>query len=157
VIPHVKAYLGKWVMAQSGVEAHKSEDFVFTHGDFNSSNILIIPETSPPNEDTRWKLSGILDWEWAGSYPAEYEVKYGLGWLRTSPELMSDLVQHILPQGLNSDRDDIYEVEKCVARLDNYRDFYKDETKASVVRKFTLDKLAKLLLKCDIVLPGTLK
>lgn len=52
------------------------EEFFLSHQDFVMKNILVNGE----------KVSGILDWEWSGSAPREFEAKTGLDFLKTDQD-----------------------------------------------------------------------
>lgn len=54
-------------------EAVEAVPFVFTHGDFEPRNIMV-------NKDTN-TITGILDWEFAGSYPIDEEWFTGFAFL----------------------------------------------------------------------------
>lgn len=45
-----------------------SEDLVFCHNDFSTHNVVVDPATL--------KVKAVLDWEYAGFYPAEFEGIY---------------------------------------------------------------------------------
>ncbi|EPE29427.1 Protein kinase-like (PK-like) [Glarea lozoyensis ATCC 20868] len=45
-----------------------SEDLVFCHNDFSTHNVLVDPKTL--------KVNAILDWEYAGFFPQEFEGMY---------------------------------------------------------------------------------
>lgn len=53
--------------------------FVLTHGDFHSTNILV--------EDTN--ITGVIDWECSGSYPADFSCDYPV-WITDNPMTESD-------------------------------------------------------------------
>jgi len=46
----------------------ENEEFVFCHNDLNQYNVLVDPETL--------KITGIIDWEYSGFYPKEFEGKF---------------------------------------------------------------------------------
>ncbi|KLO13806.1 kinase-like protein [Schizopora paradoxa] len=46
----------------------EEEDFVFCHNDLSQYNILVDPETL--------KITAVLDWEYAGFYPEEFEGRF---------------------------------------------------------------------------------
>jgi thiamine kinase-like enzyme len=45
-----------------------TEDLVFCHNDFSTHNIIVDPQTL--------KVKAIIDWEYAGFFPAEFEGMY---------------------------------------------------------------------------------
>lgn len=51
-----------------------TDEYVLCHGDLNTMNILIDPDTL--------KIKCVLDWEYAGFYPPEFE---GYWWMRDGP------------------------------------------------------------------------
>ncbi|KAJ7521981.1 hypothetical protein O6H91_19G077500 [Diphasiastrum complanatum] len=53
-----------------------SDDFVFTHGDLHSKNLLV---TSPTSSSPQ--ISAVLDWEWSGMFPAEEEFLAAIDFL----------------------------------------------------------------------------
>jgi len=53
-----------------------SEDLVFCHNDFSTHNVIIDPSTL--------KVNAIIDWEYAGFYPVEFE---GLFFRRPGPSV----------------------------------------------------------------------
>lgn len=53
------------------------ETFPFSHQDFVMKNILIDDET----------ITAILDWEWSGSAPSEFEIKTGCDFLKTPQDV----------------------------------------------------------------------
>ena len=46
----------------------ESEDLVFNHGDFSTYNVIVDPLTL--------KVKAILDWEYAGFYPEQFEGNF---------------------------------------------------------------------------------
>ncbi|KAG9227965.1 hypothetical protein BJ875DRAFT_294567 [Amylocarpus encephaloides] len=67
VIPPYRALTNtprpKWEM-----KPRDSEDLVFCHNDFSTHNVMVDPETL--------KVNAILDWEYAGFFPQEFEGTY---------------------------------------------------------------------------------
>lgn len=51
-------------------------DLVFCHNDLSMHNIIVDPET--------FKINAIIDWEYAGFYPAEFEMPF---YLRPGPSV----------------------------------------------------------------------
>lgn len=49
-------------------ESRFNEPCVFTHGDLRPANIMV-----DTNETGDWRVTGIIDWEEAGFYPAYWE------------------------------------------------------------------------------------
>src|SRR4051812_38759030 len=56
----VSTYRNEWNM-----KPRDSEDLVFCHNDLSTHNVIVDPETL--------KIKAIIDWEYAGFYPAEFE------------------------------------------------------------------------------------
>jgi hypothetical protein len=81
--------------------------YVLTHGDLHGDNIFI----SDDNEDKKFKVSAILDWELAGFFPWWTEI------LRTSCHAFEVLGSgsDICYPGYNSE--DLFKVEQAVAPL----------------------------------------
>jgi thiamine kinase-like enzyme len=46
----------------------ETEEFMLCHNDLNQANILVDPDTL--------KITGIIDWEYAGFYPPEFEAPF---------------------------------------------------------------------------------
>ena len=65
-----------------------SEDLVFCHNDFSTHNVIVTPSTL--------KVNAIIDWEYAGFYPVEFE---GLFLRRPRPSV-----------GLEGEVDDTHEL-----------------------------------------------
>jgi Ser/Thr protein kinase RdoA (MazF antagonist) len=59
----VKTYRPEWKM-----KPRESEDLVFCHNDFSTHNIIVDPATL--------KVRAVIDWEYAGFYPIEFEGMY---------------------------------------------------------------------------------
>ncbi|KAJ5172216.1 hypothetical protein N7492_004809 [Penicillium capsulatum] len=55
------------------------QDYVFCHNDLSPSNIIVNPETL--------KINAIVDWEYAGFYPAYFEASF---WTRAGPSVALD-------------------------------------------------------------------
>ncbi len=63
-----------------------SEQFFFSHQDFVMKNILIDDE----------RVAAVLDWEWSGTAPSEFESKTGCDFLKTKEDL--DLFNSLLEE-----------------------------------------------------------
>lgn len=65
---------------------HLSEIFPFSHQDFVMKNILI--------EDGI--ITAVLDWEWSGSAPSEFEAKMGCDFLKSAQDiaLFNSMLEH---------------------------------------------------------------
>jgi Ser/Thr protein kinase RdoA (MazF antagonist) len=50
------------------MKSRDSEDLVFCHNDLSTHNVMVDPETL--------KINAILDWEYAGFFPREFEGMY---------------------------------------------------------------------------------
>jgi hypothetical protein len=59
----VKSGRQEWKMKPS-----ESEELVYNHGDFSTYNVIVDPVTL--------KVKAILDWEYAGFYPEQFEGKF---------------------------------------------------------------------------------
>ena len=59
----VKSGRQEWRMKPS-----ESEELVYNHGDFSTNNVIVDPVTL--------KVKAILDWEYAGFYPEQFERKF---------------------------------------------------------------------------------
>lgn len=44
------------------------QDLVFCHNDLSANNVIVNPETL--------KIAAIIDWEYSGFFPPEFEVPY---------------------------------------------------------------------------------
>lgn len=64
LLPRVEALLE---VLDTEEEIRDSQQFVFTHGDLNIQNLLVTFIDDLP------KITGVLDWEWSGMFPAEEE------------------------------------------------------------------------------------
>lgn len=67
----VKSFRQEWEM-----KALETEDLVFCHNDLSTHNIIVDPETL--------KINAIIDWEYAGFYPKEFE---GMFFKRPGPSV----------------------------------------------------------------------
>ena len=67
IIPPYRA-LVKTVRDDWNIEDAQSDEYVFCHNDLSQHNIVVDPETL--------KVNGILDWEYAGFYPASFERRF---------------------------------------------------------------------------------
>lgn len=67
----VKTARQQWKM-----KPRESEDLVFCHNDLSTHNIIVDPETL--------KVKAIIDWEYAGFYPQEFE---GMFFRRPGPSV----------------------------------------------------------------------
>jgi aminoglycoside phosphotransferase len=67
----VKAMRQQWKM-----KPRESEDLVFCHNDLSTHNIIVDPVTL--------KVKAIIDWEYAGFYPKEFE---GMFFRRPGPSV----------------------------------------------------------------------
>lgn len=56
------------VRAKWSMKTRKEKDLVFCHNDLGTHNVIVDPETL--------KVKAIIDWEYAGFYPAEFEGMY---------------------------------------------------------------------------------
>ncbi len=59
----VKSARQQWKMKPS-----ESEELVFCHNDLSTNNVIVDPVTL--------KVNAIIDWEYAGFYPAQFEGKF---------------------------------------------------------------------------------
>jgi len=123
------------------------EEFVLTHGDLNATNILVA-ELS--NGDV--KISGIVDWEFSGSFPEEYEFENGFGWLHSEPNLRKRLLANLEKFGSRkppflTERHDLYLVERNVARLDSNIDVYSNKSTQEVLCSNVMKVLESVLSK----------
>ena len=50
----------------------ESEELVFCYNDLSTNNVIVNPETL--------KVNAIIDWGYAGFYPAQFEGKFFKGW-----------------------------------------------------------------------------
>jgi hypothetical protein len=66
----------KTARQQWKMRPHESEDLVFCHNDLSTHNIIVDPETL--------KVKAIIDWEYAGFYPQEFE---GMFFRRPGPSV----------------------------------------------------------------------
>ena len=57
----------------------ESEDLTFCHNDLSANNVIVNPETL--------KVNAIIDWEYAGFYPEQFERKF---YKRTGPSVALD-------------------------------------------------------------------
>lgn len=57
----------------------ESEDLVLCHNDLSMNNVIVDPETL--------KVNAIVDWEYAGFYPGQFEGKF---FKRTGPSVALD-------------------------------------------------------------------
>lgn len=55
------------------------KDLVFCHNDFSAHNVIVDPETL--------KVNAVIDWEYAGFYPNEFE---GVYYRRPGPSVALD-------------------------------------------------------------------
>ncbi|PYI11672.1 hypothetical protein BO78DRAFT_403072 [Aspergillus sclerotiicarbonarius CBS 121057] len=46
---------------------------VFTHGDIRPDNIIVKQDTENDTNNSGYSISGVIDWEYSGFYPAYYE------------------------------------------------------------------------------------
>lgn len=67
----VKTARQQWKM-----KPRESEDLVFCHNDLSTHNVIVDPETI--------KVKAIIDWEYAGFYPQEFE---GMFFRRPGPSV----------------------------------------------------------------------
>lgn len=58
----------KTLREQWKMKPRETEDLVFCHNDLSTHNIIVDPETL--------KVKGVIDWEYAGFYPKEFEGMY---------------------------------------------------------------------------------
>jgi aminoglycoside phosphotransferase len=58
------------------MKPRESEDLVFCHNDLSTHNVIVDPETL--------KVKAIIDWEYAGFYPEEFE---GMFFRRPGPSV----------------------------------------------------------------------
>jgi hypothetical protein len=68
----VKSARQQWKM-----KPFESEELVFCYNDLSTNKVIVDPETL--------KVNAIIDWEYAGFYPAQFEGKFFRGegfWLR---------------------------------------------------------------------------
>jgi hypothetical protein len=57
--------------------SRRGHKMVFTHADLNPRNILV-DQVSLPDGSTRWRVTGIVDWETAGYYPEYWDYTKAL-------------------------------------------------------------------------------
>ena len=50
------------------MQARETQDLVFCHNDLSANNVIVDPDTL--------KIAAIVDWEYAGFYPPEFESDF---------------------------------------------------------------------------------
>ena len=72
------------------MKPYEREELVFNHGDLSTYNVVVDPKTL--------KVTAILDWEYAGFYPEQFEGKF---FKRVGPSVAVDLEENDADQLLD--------------------------------------------------------
>lgn len=71
-----------WASLKTLATRPTSRDLRFVHGDLAGRNLLV--------RDAR--IVGLLDWEWSGWYPKEFEAARGVSELRARPSRVAEVI-----------------------------------------------------------------